>query len=483
MAAQIMERHLHFKIKIRLKSERKQIKEEIWTIQFRRAYMMRIIQMVMVIGLQVLISSALMVSAPFAQETLYVTSQAGIIYVIDAQTESVLQEIPIGSDTLFDIEASPSGFKLFVTSPETHELIVVDSTINQIERRLDVGKRPLGVAVTPDGLKVYVANYWENMISVVNTATWEVKGIQTDFNRNQAAAIACRPDGKYVYVGANEDNRIAVIDTSSDSIVQFIEAKSYVYGIETSPAGMLYASTYYGNSIDVINMSTNLVVSRIAMENGTFPWGLSLGIEGKYLYVLGEHDASFSAIDIQKGTVVHKETTAAVYEIATNPVSGHLYIPIPSADGMDIIDPVTFQHSWIPYLDRPMKVAVLLAHNTGVVRGRVTTTIPGKVTGISQAEVSLAGTTYRTFTDDEGNYQLSGVDEGVYDLRIQANPDYFDPVVLENLVVRRMERTEKSINLDEMKETQIILNNCDGDEQFTLKDVIYGLQVLSGVHP
>jgi YVTN family beta-propeller protein len=32
-----------------------------------------------------------------------------------------------------------------------------------------VGSYPLGVAVTPDGSKVYVTNYYDNTVSVINT--------------------------------------------------------------------------------------------------------------------------------------------------------------------------------------------------------------------------------------------------------------------------------------------------------------------------
>jgi YVTN family beta-propeller protein len=36
---------------------------------------------------------------------------------------------------------------------------------------VDVGSIPLGIAVSPDGKRVYVANYEDNTISVIDTAT------------------------------------------------------------------------------------------------------------------------------------------------------------------------------------------------------------------------------------------------------------------------------------------------------------------------
>ena len=42
---------------------------------------------------------------------------------------------------------------------------------NNITYILDVGSSPVGIAVSPDGTKVYVANYDDNTTSVINTST------------------------------------------------------------------------------------------------------------------------------------------------------------------------------------------------------------------------------------------------------------------------------------------------------------------------
>jgi YVTN family beta-propeller protein len=48
---------------------------------------------------------------------------------------------------------------------------VIDAATNTVSATIPVGDTPFGVAVTPDGSKVYVANLNRNTVSVIDTAT------------------------------------------------------------------------------------------------------------------------------------------------------------------------------------------------------------------------------------------------------------------------------------------------------------------------
>lgn len=88
------------------------------------------------------------------------------------------------------VAVSPDGNRLAVTAGGTHELILLGLPLpfvafggpgDHIEpallrdkerfRRVDLGGRPLGVAFTPDGSRVVVANYLSNALQVVDVAT------------------------------------------------------------------------------------------------------------------------------------------------------------------------------------------------------------------------------------------------------------------------------------------------------------------------
>jgi YVTN family beta-propeller protein len=58
----------------------------------------------------------------------------------------------------------------FPTAPQAY-LSVIATASNTVTARIAVGSRPEGVAVTPDGSKVYVANEGSGSVSVIATAS------------------------------------------------------------------------------------------------------------------------------------------------------------------------------------------------------------------------------------------------------------------------------------------------------------------------
>ena len=63
---------------------------------------------------------------------------------------------------------------------------------------MNVGSYPWGVAVSPDGTKVYVANEYGNTVSVIDTATNTVTA--TVNVGSGPFGVAVNPDGTKVYV-------------------------------------------------------------------------------------------------------------------------------------------------------------------------------------------------------------------------------------------------------------------------------------------
>ena len=53
-------------------------------------------------------------------------------------------------------------------------MVVIDPASNKIVGSVKVGQRPWGIALTPDGTKLYTANGPSNDVSVVDTKTLQV---------------------------------------------------------------------------------------------------------------------------------------------------------------------------------------------------------------------------------------------------------------------------------------------------------------------
>ena len=64
----------------------------------------------------------------------------------------------------------------YITNLDASTVSVIDTTSNTVTATIPVGSGPLGVAVTPDGSTVYVANQGDNTVSVIGEVAATIPG-------------------------------------------------------------------------------------------------------------------------------------------------------------------------------------------------------------------------------------------------------------------------------------------------------------------
>jgi YVTN family beta-propeller protein len=105
------------------------------------------------------------------------TSNFNTVSVIDTATNTVIATIPAGGFVLTGVAVTPDGSKVYVANSgggNGNTVSVIDTATNMVTTTIPVGSDPIGVAVTPDGSTVYVANSGGgngNTVSVIDTAT------------------------------------------------------------------------------------------------------------------------------------------------------------------------------------------------------------------------------------------------------------------------------------------------------------------------
>jgi YVTN family beta-propeller protein len=96
--------------------------------------------------------------------------------VIDTASNRVITKIPVGVAPA-GVAVNPDGSKVYVTNSNSVSfskpgtVSVIAAGINTVIATIQVGITPGGVAVSPDGSKVYVANQFSKNVSVINAAT------------------------------------------------------------------------------------------------------------------------------------------------------------------------------------------------------------------------------------------------------------------------------------------------------------------------
>src|ERR1017187_2373415 len=138
-----------------------------------------------------LISNLILVLAFFLAmnsdaQTAYVTDGHNSVWVINAATNTSIASIPVGFNPM-GVSVSPDGTKVYITNnsdnPDTANTgntvsvintatnTVSNTITNSVTASITVGTAPNGIAVTPDGTKLYIANGYDSTVSVINTNT------------------------------------------------------------------------------------------------------------------------------------------------------------------------------------------------------------------------------------------------------------------------------------------------------------------------
>ena len=95
------------------------------------------------------------------------------------------------------IAVAPDGKRVYVANGAAHEVVVIDPEANRVVARIEVGRRPWGVALSPDGRRLYAANGLTNDVSVIGyddvpMAAWPAYALTTirqPVNRMVAATV------------------------------------------------------------------------------------------------------------------------------------------------------------------------------------------------------------------------------------------------------------------------------------------------------
>jgi YVTN family beta-propeller protein len=195
------------------------------------------------------IAIVLGVAPSWAQNAYISTFGSNDVSVISTSINTVTATIPLGNQPL-GVAVSPDGSKVYVTNELSSTVSVIATLTNTVVATISVGSYPFGVAVTPDGSKVYVANYNSNNVSVIDTSSNTVTA--TISVGSNALGVAVTPDGSKVYVANFYSNNVSVIATSSDTVVATIPIGGNPYGfgvfIQPSEPPAIFAGTPGNNT-------------------------------------------------------------------------------------------------------------------------------------------------------------------------------------------------------------------------------------------
>ncbi|MFC9927850.1 hypothetical protein [Streptomyces sp. NPDC127190] len=175
-------------------------------------------------------------------------------------------------------------------------MVLSDSALATIP----VGQGPKGVAVSPDGLHLYVANHDSRSISVVDTMAGAVETvIPLDHN---PWGIAITPDGRHAYVSLTPD-RVGVLDLLTHDVITSISVPGFPAGVALTPNGeRAYAALSLGESLSIIDTASNTLTGHTESMEGA-PIAVAITRDGRHAYVPTDGSCLIEIVETETGTV------------------------------------------------------------------------------------------------------------------------------------------------------------------------------------
>jgi DNA-binding beta-propeller fold protein YncE len=193
------------------------------------------------------------------------------------------------------IQISPDGTKAYIsrssTSQPNFDQIVVIDLINMQKIKdilLPAPGVPHGIALTPDGSKLYVANLSLDLISIVDAVNdvYDSDIVLPQGTEPMQAAIS--PDGAYLYISARGTGKLLVIDTQTKTIFAEVVLRPMPMHISVASHGQtIYVGSMMANVLQVIEKDGPSWTKTREISHPGFSMlhGVDLTTDNRYLYV------------------------------------------------------------------------------------------------------------------------------------------------------------------------------------------------------
>lgn len=352
--------------------------------------------------------TAVAAAAPFA----YVTnSSTGNISVIDTRTnvEVDLIALPAGA-VPWGMAIHPEGRWLYVANFGNGMLYVVDTTKEVQPQGYPAGLKPFAVAVHPAGSKVYVtrAVLMGNNLAVFNTGNYNDR---TDiFGGLLPAGVAVNAATGHLYV-ANLSG-VKVLNLADNSLVANVALGTRGFGVAVHPRGnRFYVALPDTNELAVIDSNT-FSFSKVGV--GLTPQGVAASPDGTRVYVGNYGGRSVTALDENGGFIHTVPVGTNPYGVQVSPDSARVFVANWGSNNVSAIDavsfavtsvalrgtaPVGFGISMLPIRAVVVGVDIMPGGNPNMINLRAQGTLPVAILGsaefnvatVDPATVTLAG--------------------------------------------------------------------------------------------
>jgi PQQ-dependent catabolism-associated beta-propeller protein len=212
-------------------------------------------------------------------KTIYVSNEdAAQVSFIDAATGRTLKTVTVGQEPE-GVKTSGDGKTVYVTSEAASLVHVIDTATGKVLKNISVGKRPRRMAITPDGRELWVTSELDASVSIVSTAShavvgridFEVKGVRRE--DITPVGIQMTPDGKRAYVALGRANHVAFVDVATRRLTHLVLVGKRAWNVALEKSGTrLWVVNGLSDDVTVVDTAAAKAIKSIPV--GRVPYGV-----------------------------------------------------------------------------------------------------------------------------------------------------------------------------------------------------------------
>lgn len=217
-------------------------------------------------------------------------SGAGTVSVVDVAARTVVETVPVG-DTPVAVTVRADGARAYVANQESADITVIDTADRSVVTTVPVGFLPWktveGIAVSRDGTRAVVtldSGFGADTLQVVDLDGGEVTNA-VPVGRSPLG-VAISPDGRRAWVADSDDGTVSAVDLVAGTRSRTIDVGGSPSMVLLGPGGRAWVPAAADGTVAALDLATATRAPDPAPEVGAV--AMSVGVGGRTLHLLGD---------------------------------------------------------------------------------------------------------------------------------------------------------------------------------------------------